>query len=236
MAPGLTGDWWRPFTQFDGVEVVHVDLAPDAAHERAAWTRLDGDERRRARRFQHEGARRRYVLCRATLRSLLCGALDCRNHQLAFDASEHGKPFATVNGHETPIGFNVSHSGQHGLVALARHGHVGVDVEERAPQRNLDVLIGAVLGPDERAEVTAAGGHRKLHLFLDLWTMKEALSKAHGMGLSLEVSKFEIPQDMRNGSRSGVFRFSNMPEVAWRLENIGTDRFAAAVAHEGDRQ
>ena len=232
MAPGLAGDWWRPFAQLDDIAVVHVDLVPDEANEQQAWACLDGDERRRARRFQHEGARRRYVLCRASLRSLLCSVLDCPNQNLAFGASELGKPFAKVSGLQAPISFNVSHSGQHGLVALAHGGRVGVDVEERVPQRNLDVLIEAVLGPHEQAEVAAATGCRKLHLFFDLWTMKEALSKAHGMGLSLDVSRFEIPQDMRNGARSGQFRFENMPDVVWRLENIGTDRFAAAVAHE----
>ena len=232
MTLGLVGEWWRPFAQFDGVAVVHVGLAPDEANERKAWTWLDAGERLRARRFQHPGARRRYTLCRASLRSLLCGALDCRNRQLAFGASEHGKPFVTVDGHRVAISFNVSHSGRHGLVALTRRGRVGVDIEERVPQRNLDVLIGAVLGADERSEVAEASGRRKLHMFLDLWTMKEALSKARGTGLSLDVSGFEIPRDMRNGSRDGLFRFPCMPDVAWRLANIGTEGFAAAVAHE----
>lgn len=232
MAPAPAADWWGLFTQFDDVTVMHVDLAADEANEQEAWTRLDGEERRRARRFRHTGARRRYVLCRAALRSLLCGALDCRNQQLAFGASEHGKPIAAVDRLPAPIAFNVSHSGRHGLIALAPRGRVGVDVEERAPQRNLDVLIDAVLGPRERAEVMAASGRRKLDVFLDLWTLKEALSKAHGLGLSLDVSSFEIPPDIRNGARRGVLRLPGMPEAAWRLTNIGTDRFAAALAHD----
>ena len=232
MAPALATDWWGLFTQFDDVTVMHVDLMDDEANEQEAWTWLDGDERRRAGRFQHLGARRRYVLCRASLRSLLCGALDCRSQQLAFGASEHGKPFAAVDGLRAPIAFNVSHSGRHGLIALAPRGRVGVDVEERAPQRNLDVLVDAVLGPRERAEVMAASGRQKHDLFLDLWTLKEALSKAHGLGLSLDVSSFEIPPGIRDGARSGVLRLPGMPDVAWRLTNIGTDRFAAAVAHD----
>ena len=234
MAPSPAGEWCRPFKQVGVVDVTHVDLTPDATREQRAWTWLDGAERRRADRFQHDGARRRYVLCRASLRSLLCDALECPNHRLAFEEAEHGKPFATVDGRPAPVGFNVSHSGRHGLIALAGRGRVGVDVEERRPQRNLNVLVGAVLGPGERAEVAAARGRRKLDLFLDLWTMKEALSKAHGEGLSMDVSAFEIPRHMRTGSRSGELRLADSPDVAWRLENIGTDRFAAAVAHESD--
>ena len=235
MTLGLVGEWWRPFTQLDGAAVVHVDLEPNEANERLAWGWLDAAERHRADRFQHVGARRRYVLCRASLRSLLCRALDCGNQHLAFGAAEHGKPFVIVDGIDAPFDFNVSHSGRHGLIALSPRGRVGVDVEERVQQPNLDVLIGAVLGPHEQAEVAAASGRRKLQLFLDLWTMKEALSKAQGMGLSLDVSSFEIPEDLRNGTRSGVFRLPHMPDVAWRLENIGTGRFAAAVAHEREQ-
>ena len=229
-----TGSWWRPFTQFDDVSVTLVDLTPDEVNEQAGWQWLDDDERARAHRFQHAGARRRYVLCRSSLRSLLTHALDCSSQHLAFETLQHGKPVALVNRLEAPINFNVSHSGQYGLIALAPQRRVGVDVEELVPKRNLDVLIEAVLSPDEQAAVTSVTGRRRLQLFLDLWTTKEALSKAHGMGLSLDVSGFEVPAPMRNGSRHGVFRFPGMPDTAWRVENIGNERFAAAVAYERD--
>lgn len=231
MLLGLCGDWWRPFLTRDDVAVVHVDLAAATANEEQAWTWLDAREQHRARRFQHDGARRRYVLCRAAVRSLLCSSLPCRNQQLSLCVSEHGKPFATVDGRRTAVGFNLSHSGRHGLIALVPDGQVGVDVEERVPPGNLDILIKAVLGPDERTEVMGAGDARKLRLFLDLWTMKEALSKAYGKGLSMDVSGFEIPQSMRRGARSGIVRLPELPGVTWRLENIGTDRFAAAIAY-----
>ena len=231
----LAGDWWQPFSTQDDVAVMHADLARDAANEQHAWAWLDASERHRAGRFRHDGARRRYVLCRGALRSLLCNALSCRNRQLALCAAEHGKPFATVDGKRAAIGFNVSHSGSHGLIALAPEGQVGIDVEERVPRRNLGLLAEAVLGPNEQAEVMAASGAEQLHLFLDLWTMKEALTKAHGMGLSMDASAFEIPPPLRRGSsRSEVFRFPDMPEVTWQLRNIGTDRFAAALAHTSD--
>ncbi len=195
---------------------------------------LDDSEQQRRARFLSDSPRRRFTLCRAALRLVLLDELACRNRDLGFGLSEHKKPFATVNGRPAPVSFNVSHSGQHGLIALAAGGRVGVDVEERGPQRNLDVLVGAVLGPDERAEVAATVGRRKLDLFLDLWTLKEALSKAHGEGLSMDVSAFDIPRQIRDGSQGGVFRLADSPEVDWWLESIGTDRFAAAVAHEAE--
>lgn len=154
------------------------------------------------------------------------------NEDLAFEVSAHGKPSATVQGAAASVGFNVSHSGRHGLIALAPRGRVGVDVEERTRHRNLDDLIAGVLGPAEQAEVDAARGEAKLRLFFTLWTLKEALGKAHGMGLSLDVARFEIPPAMRRGEQSGVVTIPDSPGVAWRLENLGHESFAAALAHE----
>ncbi len=182
----------------------------------------------------YDAPRHRFTLCRAALRSVLCHQLGCSNEHLAFGTSEHGKPYAIVRGRRAAVSFNVSHSGVHGLIALAPGGRVGIDVEERVPHRNLDELIEAVFGPNEKHELAAANNHDRLDLFFRLWTMKEALSKAHGMGLSLDVSRFEIPPDMRAGATSGFVRFAGMPGAGWRLEDISTDRFAAAVAYEGD--
>lgn len=227
---GRSDEWWRPLTTLGGVAVTHVDLGPDALSERTAWAWLDASEQQRADRFRHAGARRQYILCRGALRSLLCDALCCPNEQLEFRPSRHGKPIALIGGTKAAFGFNVSHGGRHGLIALAPDGSVGVDVEERSPPRNFDVLVDTVLSTAERAEVMAAAGDEKLELFLDLWTMKEALSKARGMGMSMDVSGFEIPRDMRRGSRGGVFCFPDVPDVTWRLHNLGSDDFAAAVA------
>ena len=109
-----------------------------------------------------------------------------------------------------------------------------MDVEERNPRRHLDELISAALGPAEQAELALAPGSRKLHLFFHFWTMKEALIKALGLGLSLDMSRLEIPLALRRGRTTGVFRFPRMPAVRWRLEDLGNEDFAAAVACELD--
>jgi len=62
--------------------------------------------------------------------------------------------------------------------------------------------------------------------------MKEALVKAYGKGLSMKVSELEIPEDMRRGATRSICQFSQIPDTAWCLEDVGTKVFAAAVAHE----
>ena len=234
MPTSVAECWWQPFSKVGHAAVVHVDLTPHAAREAAALTWLDEKEQAHRQRYLHRGPRHRFALCRAALRALLCRRLGCRNERLAFGSSDHGKPYALVRGNPAPISFNVSHSGDHGLIALAEEGRLGVDVEERLPRRDLDGLIETVLGPDEQARLALAHGYRKLHLFYFFWTLKEALVKALGLGLSLDMSRFEIPPAMRQGGTTCTFQFPQTPTIRWRLKDLGNERFAAAIAHELD--
>ena len=228
----IAEDWCRPFRVAGEVEVFHVDLTPDPAREAAAFEMLDDPERGQWRRFLHAGPRRRYALCRAALRTILRRQFDCGNERIVFGASPYKKPFALVRGRPAPISFNVSHSGDHGLVAIAPTGRVGIDVEERSTRHELDGPVAAVLGPDERSELSRLCGDRKVQLFFCIWTIKEALIKALGTGHYTDVSQFQVPANMRGGESTGLFRFPHLPSIAWRLEDLGNRDFAAALAHE----
>ena len=193
---------------------------------------LNEEEQARWSGFRVDAPRREFALCRAALRVILCQRLACSDEELTFEQGEHGKPSAVVRGQPAAISFSVSHSGRHGLIALARRGRLGVDVEPRSARRNLDVLIGETLTPAEQSWLPGADMNRRRQLFYRLWTMKEALVKALGTGFQLHISEFEIPAAMCNGKRLCEFRFPHLPEVRWRLENLGNPEFAAAIAHD----
>ena len=213
---------------------MEADLGQDATREAVAMSWLDEQECHRWQRFLPGGPRRRFALSRAALRAILCEQLGCDNERLAFGAAEHGKPFALVDGAPAPISFNISHSGAHGLIAYAPAGRLGVDIEERVSRRDFDLLGEAVFGPAESAELALTTGYAKIHLFFRLWTIKEALMKAHGAGFQLDPSSFETPPAMLRGMDEAVYRLPQMPEVNWRLQDLGNERFAAAIAHEVD--
>ncbi len=226
--------WVSTYRETGDVLVVHVDLTPKEDREDHALSWLDRDEMERWHRYRYERPRREFALCRAALRSLLCRRLGCRNEQLAFGAAGHGKPFALVDGAQASVSFNVSHSGRHGLVGIAPEGRLGVDVEERIPRFDIEGIGDFVFGPLERSDLARATESEKSRYFFNLWTLKEALIKALGTGFSLNPSLFEIPSDMRHGAKYGLFRFPHLPDVTWRLENLGNAEFAATFAHELD--
>ncbi len=241
MSASAARDWWSFFRKAGSVAVTHVDLTPDTSREAASLLWLDEEEQARCRRYPLAGSRRRFALCRAALRAVLCRRFGCDNERLSFGSSDHGKPFALVDGEPAAISFNLSHSKKHGLIALVPRGRLGVDVEERVPRRDFDELSEAVFAPRERSALARAGGRERVWLFFRLWTVKEALIKALGTGFTLDASSFEVPPALHEG-RTGIFRFPQLPEVRWRVEYIGNGDFSAAVAHElppsrpGDRR
>ena len=224
--------WWRSYREAVDSQVFHVDLTPNTTREAAALKCLDDAESARSRRFLAERPRRQYVLSRAALRALLCERLGCRNDALSFAVSRLGKPRALVDGKGVNIGFNVSHSGEHGLIALADNGRVGVDVEERIVRHDIDGPLKTVFAPAERRALESARGEAKVRLFFRLWTLKEAIIKALGTGFTLETSDFQVPGAMLDGASAGNVRLPHIPEITWRLHSVGNALFEAATAQE----
>ena len=232
MSAPVSAPWWRPFRDVDGVVIVHVDLTADPDHEAEAVAWLDEAERGRWEGYPYSGPQRQFLLCRAALRATLCEHLGCGNEELAFETSEHGKPWARVGGVDALISFNVSHSGRHGLIAIASGGRLGVDVEELAGRRNLNLLMDGVLGENEHREIASKGGDDQLRSFFRLWTMKEALLKAQGKGLLIDATTFEIPPAVRGGAPRGQLELPQQAGVTLEVEDLGGADFAAALARE----
>ena len=222
--------WWGPWREAEGSLILHVDLRPNPAREAQALALLDEYEQERWKQFVSKDARRQYTLCRAALRVNLCNRLGCLNRELSFGYLEHGKPVAKVNGALSGESFNLSHSGQHGLIGFSSRDDLGVDLEVRAPGRDFDGIGSSVYGPQEQRVLSAASGDEKADVFYRFWSLKEALIKALGTGFSLNPSRFEVPAPMIEGERSGVFHFPHLPSEPFWLEDLGESRFAAASA------
>ena len=232
MPANLVASGFHTFHKVDDIFVAHVDLSPHEKREKYAFSWLDKQEQDRWARYRYDRPKREFVLCRATLRYLLCSTLGFENKNLSFDTLEHGKPFGLVNGKLAPVSFNVSHSGKHGLIAIGPKGMLGIDVEERAARVNFDLMIRTVYGPNEQADFELLGESDRRRLFFKLWTLKESLIKALGTGFSLDPARFEIPRSIRHDAKTEYFRFAHLPNTIWKLENLENDNFAAALAYE----
>ena len=208
-----------------------VDLSADRRRERSATRLLDAAEQDRAARLVLPGAGREFVLCRAALRALLCSALACDNADLTFRTETHGKPYALVRGRVAPVSFNVSHSGDHGLIAIAPHGRVGVDIETHDWAFDLPARLLSAFSARERGDFAETRDDARWRLrFYRYWTLKESLIKGVGLGFAMNTARFDLPPALRRGEADGVFRFHHQPTANWHLATFGNRAFTAAVA------
>jgi 4'-phosphopantetheinyl transferase len=171
------------------VHIWKVSLASTTAALADLPAILSPDERERAARFAFEKDQARFTSCRATLRLLLSRYTGIPPESLVFRYKSHGKP-ALAGG----LGwqFNVSHSRDLAAIAISRSDHVGIDLEYIDPAFPQDEVAPEVLCPGELRDLASLPSSDQLHGFFQLWTLKEALLKALGGGLSLDPVQFHI--------------------------------------------
>jgi 4'-phosphopantetheinyl transferase len=175
-----------------GVDVWRIDL--DAGHlavDRAAEA-LSPGERLRARRLRAPLARRRFVMRRLGLRAVLAEYSGADPARLTYRAGPYGKP-ALEGG---PC-FSLSHSGGLALCAVSPGREVGVDVERLRAVPEADRIVERVFSPAERRDYHALREAAPGSAFLRMWTRKEALLKALGVGFSDEEAVRRAPDPER---------------------------------------
>jgi hypothetical protein len=146
------------------VEVFHVDLSDYADIEDAAVGWLSAEWARRER-FVHSPARRQFMICRAYVRLLLTQRLGCHRSELDFSLGQFGKPSALVRGGVTPVEFNVSHGGSHGLIAQSTATPIGIDLEEKRPGLAFLDISESVFSDEERALLREYSAEWAMRLF-----------------------------------------------------------------------
>lgn len=151
---------------------------------------LSDDEKRRADKFLLPPPRRQFVLVRSALRALLGAYLGIPPGKIPFVFNLFGKPCLPPPFAEWS--FNVSHSGQQGLIAITRAGDVGVDIEQRKALQDLAGLANMIFSPEDMRVWEALPHAEQTTAFYRAWTRKEALAKALGYGLSADLRALHV--------------------------------------------
>lgn len=149
---------------------------------------MSEQEKLKADTFKHCDMRRRYVAVRATLRRVLAGYLSSDPAALEFNVSEHGKPYLVCGS----IHFNLSHTANHLLIAVANFPDIGIDIEEIKSRVNFDGLAARCFSTRELQTWRRLSLDEQQQTFYRLWVKKEAFVKAVGRGLALGLDQCEV--------------------------------------------
>jgi 4'-phosphopantetheinyl transferase len=228
-------DWTYPPTPLSlrdhQVDVwrVTLDRYPDSTQW--AESTLSTDEAERAARFHFEDDRHRFTLSRACLRDILARYLHCHPGQIKFAVNAYGKPVLLP---ADSWDFNLSHSGNFALIAVARRRKVGVDVERLRMNMGHDRIARRFFSQAEYEEFSATPHEQKMTAFFNGWTRKEAYVKARGLGLSLPLDSFDVSLAPNDHSLLRATRPNPGEASKWTLLSLDVHPgYAGALAAGG---
>jgi 4'-phosphopantetheinyl transferase len=177
--------------------LVRLTLAATEAECQQLTTLLSADEQERVARRLPD-VRRRAVVSRGRLRQLLGCLLSMQPQAVPLGTNSHGKPVLTGS-HTGSLAFNVSHSGDEGLIAVTRQGPVGIDLEIGKPVQDAAwarLMAGTIFSPEELCRWQALPEHLTVAAILDAWVAKEAVFKAAGTGIGDRLRQCLLPHDL----------------------------------------
>jgi 4'-phosphopantetheinyl transferase len=179
-----------------GVQVARIDFDWRVPLAAPAYAALSAAERARAGRYLRHEDTVRSAATRAALRDVLGAALGLAPQDVAIVVDESGRP-SLDPAHRASLDFNVSHAGDHALIAWADHARVGVDIESCSRPADWRALTGEVCAPAEAAYLDSLPLAARADAFMRVWSAKEALLKALGTGIAGGLRAFAVvpPRD-----------------------------------------
>jgi 4'-phosphopantetheinyl transferase len=220
----------------DRVEVppatVHLwwlDVA--TVHPGEALALLDGAERERHARFRRERDRDRFAGRRALLRRVLGSYTGLAPGDVPIETTPEGRP---VCGALEALEFNCSSSGSLAVVALGPQARLGVDLEYRPDGAWEPFPVRRYLAEEEIAALAGLAAAEGIRRAAQAWTLKEAIAKAVGTGLSLPPAEIVLEGDLTRPSVRMLGPWEPYASEHWRAALVESDRTrVAAVAVDG---
>ncbi|MFD5780669.1 4'-phosphopantetheinyl transferase family protein [Streptomyces sp. NPDC126933] len=228
---GPSADWSRVRADLDrhGAAVVCArqdDWRPEEAGARQLQALL-GHDWERYLELTHPRVRTRFAASRVLLKFAAAAALGVRPQSVELAYGLTGRP--CLRGYDG-VDISLSHTDDLLLVGLATDGAIGVDAE-----RSDRDLYGSGLGrhmctPYEAERIEAMPAAERNPAMVRLWTLKEAYSKAIGLGMRFPFTDFGFSPDR---APTDVLRPDGTPGTvgAWAFHTVSfAGRYTLSVA------
>ena len=210
------------------IDLWTVDIA-DFAYEEllsltAGW--LSKQDQQRAVRFQFLEHKKQLLMGRYLTRTVLSWYSGFSAGDWRFENNEYGKPFIAsdlLKGMAEPLFFNLSHSKNKLVLAIARHELLGVDIEYGLKLRRVEKLAKRYFSISEIDDFGVLAKDQMQKKFYDLWSLKEAYIKACGMGLAIPLDHFSFSFQSKNGIEIKFDKERTDEPRLWRFWEIDSE-------------
>jgi 4'-phosphopantetheinyl transferase len=205
---------------------------------------LSEEELQRAQRFRFERDRRAYFVSHVLLRKALSWVVPSVSPaDWVFARTAMGRPEVDRPEVDPRVRFNISHT--NGLVACVVTSDMdcGVDVEDMTARSDIESLSRRILAAPERAYIATLPEEERLCGFFRFWTLKEAYTKARGLGFSLpfeqlrfswheDAIRLDIDPSLDDGGQWHLEQWQATPDVMLSVAlRRGQQAFRGFVRH-----
>ncbi|HRD53498.1 MAG TPA: 4'-phosphopantetheinyl transferase superfamily protein [Flavobacteriales bacterium] len=149
---------------------------------------LDASERDRAARFRFDADRERFILGHGWLRDVLGKVLGTPAADLRIVRGPFGKPH--LEGHD--LRFNFSDTKDAVLLGFGQGIDIGIDVETMHRRVDHEAVASHYFTPAETQHLSELTSDARKRRFLELWTRKEAVLKASGVGIMDDLKELRV--------------------------------------------
>lgn len=212
---------------------------PDRERDRLAAL-LSSDEIARAGRLRFDRDRRRFIVARGVLRTILGEYLGVSPRSIRFRYEPGGKPGLAARRQGTTtsharhsLTFNLSHAGDLALVAVGWRCRIGVDIEQALLEFDTSDLEQHCLAPSEIATLSVMGTAARRRAFFQCWTRKESYLKGVGTGIAIPLDAIAIEPRSDVG---GGLRVVGADSAGWQVHDLAAPPgYVAAIAVDTSR-
>ncbi len=160
--------------------------------------------------------RRSFTAAHGVLRLLLGAMLGEAPQSFAFAVNAYGKPELTPS---RGVDFNMSHSGGIVLIGFAR-SPIGVDVEALRPMTERAAIVQRYFHPGEAADFARVAPAEAEGAFFRCWSRKEAVVKASGLGMSLDLHRYRVACIPGATPEVLALEGDDAPQESWTLIDL----------------
>ena len=153
---------------------------------------LSDAEKIQVNKIRIDSVRRGKISSKFITKRILAWYLREEIDNINFSYNEFGKPEILHSINPLSLQFNISHSGDLGMIAITKGNSVGIDVEKIIDVTNVDEIINLCFSDYEINLLLELDQHSRMNMFYKIWTCKEAFVKTLGKGFSFPLKNISF--------------------------------------------
>jgi 4'-phosphopantetheinyl transferase len=202
------------------IHVWEYNIVPDTYLAEKLLNSLSVQEKSKIKNIKISEVKHRSIISKFITKSIISKYLGKYIDEVVFDYNKFGKPSLSADINSINLKFNISHSGDIGILAISREKLIGIDVEQLNYLDDIEDIINNYFSDYEISLLNDSKNSNRIELFYKIWTGKEAFIKAIGQGLTFPLKNISFGFDSQSGIILKYIEEYPASSTEWKIYNF----------------